>query len=43
MAAGLRISEVTVELHRHQVVEKIKADSLADLVRMAERLEIPAV
>jgi FixJ family two-component response regulator len=43
IAARLRISEVTVKLHRHQVMEKMKAGSLADLVRMAERLEIPAV
>jgi FixJ family two-component response regulator len=43
IAARLKISEVTVKLHRHQVMEKMKASSLADLVRMAERLEIPAV
>lgn len=42
IAARLGISEVTVKLHRHQVMEKMKADSLADLVRMAEKLEIPA-
>lgn len=41
IAARLGISEVTVKLHRHQVMEKMKAGSLADLVRMAERLEIP--
>jgi RNA polymerase sigma factor (sigma-70 family) len=42
IAARLGISEVTVKLHRHQVMEKMQADSLADLVRMAEKLEIPA-
>jgi FixJ family two-component response regulator len=38
VAARLSISEVTVKLHRHQVMEKMKADSLAELVRIAERL-----
>jgi RNA polymerase sigma factor (sigma-70 family) len=38
IAARLGISEVTVKLHRHQVMEKMKADSLAELVRMSERL-----
>ena len=34
----LGISERTVKLHRHQLVEKLKARSLADLVVIAERL-----
>ncbi len=38
IAASLKISEITVKLHRHQVMEKMKAQSLADLVRMAERM-----
>ena len=38
IAIRLGISEITVKLHRHQVMEKMKADSLADLVRMSEKL-----
>lgn len=34
----LGISEVTVHAHRGKVMRKMKADSLADLVRMAARL-----
>ena len=38
IALQLGTSEITVKLHRRQVMEKMQADSLADLVRMAERL-----
>jgi FixJ family two-component response regulator len=34
----LGISEVTVKAHRGQVMRKMKADSLADLVKIAARL-----
>src|SRR3546814_7592405 len=40
-AAELGISEVTLQIHRRHVMEKMAAASLADLVRMAERLDIP--
>ena len=36
----LGISEITVKAHRGKVMEKMKADSLADLVNMAGRLRI---
>jgi FixJ family two-component response regulator len=34
----LGISEITVKAHRGQVMQKMKADSFADLVKMAARL-----
>jgi FixJ family two-component response regulator len=40
-AAELGISEVTLQIHRRNVMQKMAAASLADLVRMAGRLGIP--
>jgi FixJ family two-component response regulator len=38
VAGELGISEITVKAHRGQLMRKMKADSLPDLVRMAARL-----
>jgi FixJ family two-component response regulator len=40
IAAELGISEITVKAHRGKVMRKMHADSTADLVRMATRLDI---
>jgi FixJ family two-component response regulator len=38
IAAELGVTEKTIKVHRAQVMQKMNASSLADLVRMAERL-----
>jgi FixJ family two-component response regulator len=40
VAAELGTTEFTVKVHRGRVMRKMRADSLADLVRMSERLGI---
>jgi FixJ family two-component response regulator len=39
IAAELKLSEITVKLHRRHVLEKMKAESLADLVKMTQRIQ----
>jgi FixJ family two-component response regulator len=41
VAARIGVSEVTVKVHRHNVMKKLGAKSLADLVRIADILKIP--
>ncbi|WP_213736199.1 response regulator [Bradyrhizobium sp. dw_411] len=41
-AAELGISEVTLQIHRSKIMHKMEAGSLADLVRFAEKLQIPS-
>jgi FixJ family two-component response regulator len=38
IAAALDLSEATIKLHRGTVMRKMRANSLADIVRMADRL-----
>lgn len=40
-AAQLGISDVTLQIHRGKIMDKMQAESLAELVRMAETLGIP--
>jgi FixJ family two-component response regulator len=42
-AAELGISEITLQIHRSKVMQKMQATSLADLVRIAEKLNIPVI
>jgi RNA polymerase sigma factor (sigma-70 family) len=41
IAAEIGTTENTVKVHRSRAMDKMQAQSLADLVRMAERLQIP--
>jgi FixJ family two-component response regulator len=42
IAGELNLSEITVKLHRRQVMEKMRAGSLAELVKMCERAKEPS-
>jgi FixJ family two-component response regulator len=40
-AAELGISEITFQIHHGRIMQEMQAASLADLVRIAEKLRIP--
>ena len=42
IAAALDLKEVTVKVHRAQVMRKLEAKSLPELVRIADRLKAAA-
>ena len=41
IASQANLSEMTVKVHRSQVMRKMQAKSLVDLVRMADKLGVP--
>ena len=42
VGAELGISEITVKVHRHNIMKKLDAKGLTDLVRMADALGLPS-
>ncbi|KAA6460937.1 response regulator transcription factor [Acidobacteria bacterium AB60] len=42
IASELEISEIMVKVHRRRVMEGMRAESLADLVKMCERVRFPS-
>jgi FixJ family two-component response regulator len=42
IASEIGTSESTVKIHRGNVMQKMRAASLIDLVRMADKLKLPA-
>ena len=40
IAADIGVSEITVKVHRGQVMRKMQAMSLPDLARMADKLKL---
>ena len=43
IASELGASEVTVKIHRGRVMEKMQAGSVAELVRMADKLQLSTI
>ena len=43
IAADLGVSEITVKVHRGQVMRKMRASSLPDLARMADQLQVTPI
>jgi FixJ family two-component response regulator len=43
VAAEIGTTEATVKVHRSQLMKKMGADSLPELVRMAEKMDLPAL
>jgi FixJ family two-component response regulator len=41
IASELGASEITIKIHRSHVMQKMQAGSLAELVRMADKLKLP--
>jgi len=42
VAAALGTSEITIKRHRAQVMHKMQVTSLAELVRIADQLDLPS-
>jgi FixJ family two-component response regulator len=42
IAARLKVSEITIKVRRAQIMRKMQADSLPELVRMADKIEAEA-
>ena len=43
IASQLELSEMTVKVHRSQIMRKMRAKSLVDLVRMADKLGVSSI
>jgi RNA polymerase sigma factor (sigma-70 family) len=41
VAGRMNLSEVTVKVHRHNLMKKLDAKSVTDLVKMTEALRVP--